>query len=184
VYSCPVRRTHADEAGATISVAELAARVSALQVQLVGVQSRMREAETQNDSLRETIVNLTHENQLLKRRIYGNKTERTQTSELQLSPGSLLDTDQQLQKQLDEAVAKAKADVNGESGGASTSEKPKTKPTGRRDLLTSNLPRFLRVMPSPPCNVGGCSRLGKTVRRRTDRPSQGACVDNRVVRGG
>jgi transposase len=138
-----VRRTHADEAGATISVAELAATVSALQVQLVGVQSRMREAETQNDSLRETIVNLTHENQLLKRRIYGNKTERTQTSELQLSLGSLLDADEQLQKQLDEAVAKAKADVNGESSATSASEKPKTKPTGRRDLLASNLPRFL-----------------------------------------
>ena len=143
VYICAVTGTRANEASATISVTELAATVSALQVQLVGVQSRMRESEAQNESLRETIVNLTHENQLLKRRIYGNKTERTQTSELQLSLGSLLDADQQLQKQLDEAVAKAKADVNGESGGASTREKPKTKPTGRRDLLASNLPRFL-----------------------------------------
>jgi transposase len=138
-----VPRSQADEAGATISMAELAATVSALQVQLVGVQSRMRDSEVQNESLRETIVNLTHENQLLKRRIYGNKTERTQTSELQLSLGSLLDADQQLQTQLDEAVAKAKADVNGESSATSASEKPKTKPTGRRDLLASNLPRFL-----------------------------------------
>src|SRR5688572_2048120 len=141
---CAVARTQTEQASASVlSLAELAATVSALQVQLVGVQSRMREGEVQNESLRETIVNLTHENQLLKRRIFGNKTERTQTSELQLSLGSLLDADQQLQKQLDEAVAKAKADVNGESGGASTSEKPKTKPTGRRDLLASNLPRFL-----------------------------------------
>jgi transposase len=126
-----------------MSMADLAATVSALQVQLVGVQSRMTESEAQNESLRETIVNLTQENQLLKRRIYGNRTERTQTSELQLSLGSLLDAEKQLQKQLDEAVAKAKADGNGESDATPPSEKPKAKPTGRRDLSASNLPRFL-----------------------------------------
>jgi transposase len=124
-------------------MAELAAAVSALQVQLVGVQSRMREGEVQNESLRETIVNLTHENQLLKRRIYGNKTERTQTSELQLSLGNLLDAEKQLQKQLDQAVAQAQEDGKAESGEPSPSEKPKTKPTGRRDLSASKLPRFL-----------------------------------------
>jgi transposase len=126
-----------------MSMADLAATVSALQVQLVGVQSRMTESEAQNESLRETIVNLTQENQLLKRRIYGNKTERTQTSELQLSLGNLLDAEKQLQKQLDEAVAKARADGSGESNATPPSEKPKPKPTGRRDLSASNLPRFL-----------------------------------------
>ena len=136
-------RSEAEPATATPSLAELAATVSALQIQLVGVQSQMREREEQNDSLRETIVNLTHENQLLKRRIYGNKTERGQTSELQLSLGSLLDAEKQLQKQLDEAVAKAKADGSAAAGTVAPTEKPKAKPTGRRDLLASNLPRFL-----------------------------------------
>ena len=74
-----------------MSLGDLAATVSAMQAQLVGVETRMRESEAQNASLRETIVNLTHENQLLKRRIYGNKTERTQTSELQLSLGDLFE---------------------------------------------------------------------------------------------
>lgn len=136
-------RSEAEPATATPSLAELAATVAALQIQLVGVQSQMREREEQNDSLRETIVNLTHENQLLKRRIYGNKTERSQTSELQLSLGSLLDAEKQLQKQLDEAVAKAKADGSAAAGTVAPTEKPKAKPTGRRDLLASNLPRFL-----------------------------------------
>ena len=126
-----------------MSLAELAATVSALQVQLVGVQSRMHESEVQNDALRETIVNLTHENQLLKRRIYGNKTERTQTSELQLSLGDLLDAEKKLQRELDEAVAKAQIDGAGDSGAGSPSEKPKATPTGRRDLSASRLPRFL-----------------------------------------
>jgi transposase len=125
-----------------MSLGDLAATVSAMQAQLVGVETRMRESEAQNASLRETIVNLTHENQLLKRRVYGNKTERTQTSELQLSLGDLFEADKRLQKQLDEAVAKA-----GGEAAASTSPdaqpKAKAKGTGRRDLLASNLPRVL-----------------------------------------
>ena len=136
-------RTEADPATTTPSLAELAATVSALQIQLVGVQSQVREHLAQNESLRETIVNLTHENQLLKRRIYGNKTERSQTNELQLSLGNLLDAEKKLQKQLDEAVAKAKADSGAAMETTAASEKPKAKPTGRRDLLASNLPRFL-----------------------------------------
>jgi len=136
-----VPRTGADEASATISVVDLAAAVSALQVELVGVKSRMHERETEIGSLRETIVNLTHENQLLKRRIYGNKTERSQTSELQLSLGDLFEAEKQLQKQLDRAVAHA----NDQTGDGTPPEtpKPKTKPsgTGRRDWLVSDLPR-------------------------------------------
>src|SRR5688572_27468677 len=139
---CAVARTQTEQASASVlSLAELAATVSALQVQLVGVQSRMREGEVQNESLRETIVNLTHENQLLKRRIYGNKTERSQTSELQLSLGDLFETEKQLQKQLDQAVAQA----NDQAGDGTPPEqqKPKAKPsgTGRRDWLVSDLPR-------------------------------------------
>ena len=76
-----------------LSRAELSALVSTLQVELVGLKQRVTEGETQNASLRETILNLSHENMLLKRRLFGNKTERTQTSELQLTLGSLLDAD-------------------------------------------------------------------------------------------
>jgi transposase len=127
---------------ATLSFAEVAAAVSALQIELVGVKSQMRESEAQNASLRETIVHLTHENQLLKRRLFGNKTEKTQTSELQLALGSLLDEEKQLQKQLDEAVSSA-ALAGKESDGTPSrpSEKTKAKPTGRRDLLASGLPQ-------------------------------------------
>jgi len=131
-------------ASATLSLTELAAAVSALQVELVGVKSRLRESELQNEALSETIVNLTHENQLLKRRIYGNKTERLKTSELQLSLGDLLDAEKQLQKELDEAVAKAHAGGNGDSETPKApAEKQAAKPKGRRDLLESDLPRVL-----------------------------------------
>jgi transposase len=127
---------------AAMSIADLAAAVSALQVELVGVKSRMRERDTEVESLRETIVNLTHENQLLKRRIYGNKTERSQTSELQLSLGGLFEAEKPLQKQLDQAVAQAK-DNQTEDGTAPQKVEPKRKPagTGRRNWLASDLPR-------------------------------------------
>jgi transposase len=129
-------------AKSALSPAELSELVSTLQVELVGLKSRVAESEVQNASLRETILNLTHENELLKRRIYGNKTERMQTTELQLTLGSLLDADKRLQKELDDAVAAARgngADVDGPA----PSQKPKEKPKGRRDLSLSNLPRFL-----------------------------------------
>ena len=127
---------------ATLSFAEVAAAVSALQIELVGVKSQMRESEAQNASLRETIVHLTHENQLLKRRLFGNKTEKAQTSELQLALGSLLDEEKQLQKQLDEAVSNAAlAGKEGDGTPSRPSEKTRAKPTGRRDLLASGLPQ-------------------------------------------
>jgi hypothetical protein len=133
VYRYGVPRTSSDGATSEPSPAELAAIVSTFQAELLAVKA-------QNESLRETLLNLSHENELLKRRIYGNKTERTQTSELQLTLGSLLDAEKQLQKELDEAVAKAHG---GDDEGGTKPPADKPKPKGRRDLSTSDLPRFL-----------------------------------------
>jgi len=131
-----------DEAKLTPSAAELASLVAALQVELIGLKSHVTEKLVQIDSLRETVLNLTHENELLKRRIYGNKTERTQTSELQLALGDLLADEKKLQKQLDEAIGKAR-DANGDAAPAGDSGKTRPSPKGRRNLSASNLPRFL-----------------------------------------
>jgi len=160
----------ADDATASTSIAELAAAVSALQVQLVGVTARVREGEVENQSLRESIANLANENQLLKRRMFGNKTERGQTSELQLALGNLLDADQRLQKQLDEAVAKAKADGQAADEVAATPDRPKGKPSGRRDLLASNLPRFLLEIFDEDLEKTA-KRFRKTATRQAQAPS-------------
>jgi transposase len=108
---------------------------------LAALQADMVALKAQNDSLRETIVNLTHENALLKRRIYGNKTERLRTSELQLSLGNLFDAEKGLQAEL--AAALANAEGNGKGEGDGKPAKPKSKPKGRRDLSLSDLPRVL-----------------------------------------
>ncbi len=139
LYRCVMSRTR--HATPTPSHAELVGLVSALQAELVGLKSSFSEAEAQNASLRETLLNLTHENELLKRRIYGNKTERLRTSEVQLTLGDLLDREKQLQKELESAVAEAEA--AGKEGEPPPKEVAKRKPKSRRDLSVSKLPRFL-----------------------------------------
>lgn len=129
------------ESKAKLSADDLASLVSTLQSEVLGIKARLGERETQVDSLQETIVNLTHENELLKRRIYGTKTEKLRTSENQLALGNLLDDEKQLQAQLAEAVAKAKPEM--EAAPPPPPAEPKAKPTGRRDLALSDLPKVL-----------------------------------------
>ena len=90
-------------------------------------------------SLEDALTNLAHANALLKRRIYGNKTERSRTSEQQLTLGDLLATEQQLQKDLDAAVAKTEA--ASDPRGPPAPRSPVT-PKGRRDQFASKLPRY------------------------------------------
>lgn len=118
----------------TLSADEATRLVAALQSELVGVNAKV-------STLEEAIANLAHENQLLKRRLFGNKTERSHTSEMQLALGDLLAKEERLQKELDAAVAQAKKDAAGAAPPpAAGGERPK--PKGRRDLLASKLPRF------------------------------------------
>jgi transposase len=126
------------------SSAELASLFSALQAELVGLKSHVAERDTQIASLQETVLNLTHENALLKRRIYGNKTERAHTSELQLALGNLLSDEKLLQKQLEAAIVQARESAGDDNATPpAADEKVKAKPKGRRDLSISTLPRFL-----------------------------------------
>ncbi len=73
----------------TLSADEATRLVAALQGELAGVSAKV-------SSLEETIANLAQENQLLKRRLFGSKTERSHTSEMQLALGDLLAAEAQL----------------------------------------------------------------------------------------
>lgn len=119
-----------------LSVEELSALVSTIQTEMLAIKA---ERDTQVESLQQTIVNLAHENELLKRRLFGTKTERLRTSENQLALGDLLNDQKQLQKQLEAAVAEAKA-TGEKSSEPAPPKAPKAKPKGRRDLLSSDLP--------------------------------------------
>ncbi|MGC4093060.1 MAG: IS66 family transposase [Polyangiaceae bacterium] len=134
--------TSPPESRVKLSADELATLVSALQTEVLGIKARLSERDVQVGSLEETIVNLAHENELLKRRLYGNKTERLKTSEHQLALGDLLSDEKQLQKQLDEAAAKAKPEADSDDP-APPAATGKAKPKGRRDLSANDLPKVL-----------------------------------------
>jgi transposase len=95
--------------------------------------------EGQIAALQSTLVNYASENELLRRKVYGPRSERGGTSELQLALGNLMDQQVALQKELDELVGKS------DEKPASTpppppSDRPKATPKGRRDLSLSKLP--------------------------------------------
>ncbi len=91
-------------------------------------------------ALEESLTGLAHENALLKRRLFGTKSERGHTSELQLALGDLLATEAKLQADLDAAIATAK-DGLPPSDPADGKGTGKPRPHGRRNLFASTLPR-------------------------------------------
>jgi len=135
---------------------ELARLNAALQAELVAVKA---ETSAKVATLEDTIANLAHEIALLQRRLYGNKTERSHTAEAQLALGELLAGEAALQRELDDAIAKAKDAVEPEPEPA-TGERNGTKPKGRRDLSTSKLPRVLVEILDEEREAGGCRRIG------------------------
>ena len=145
MYRQTVSSTRSSESKSKLSLEELAGLVSTLQTEVLAIKT---ERDAQVHSLQETIVNLAHENELLKRRLYGIKTERLKTSENQLALGNLLDDEKQLQKQLNQAIAQANSDAD-ESTEPASPPPPKAKPKGRRNLLSSDLPRFLVDLRDP-----------------------------------
>src|SRR5262245_37637984 len=117
---------------------EMAAQIAALQSELAGLKA---DSAAKVGALEGTVANLAHENAILRRRLYGNRTERSHTNELQLALGDLLAGEALLQKELAEAVGKADAATKP----ASETPPPRSegdKPRGRRDLLASKLPRY------------------------------------------
>src|SRR5205814_6552274 len=88
-------------------------------------------------SLEDTITNLAHEITILQRRLYGNRTERSGTTELQLALGDLLAGEQQLQKDLAAAVGNAEAATEPNDDPSKPPSGQPGKPRGRRDLPAS-----------------------------------------------
>jgi len=98
-------------------------------------------------ALESALVNHANENEVLKRRLFGPRTERSGTSELQLSLGDLLKQQEELQKKLDEAVRKSREEDPAAASGGDDNTTPKDKPVrptpkGRRNLAESSLPRI------------------------------------------
>jgi transposase len=119
--------------------ADLAARdaqISSLAKSLAGLEGKVAALEA-------SLVDYADENELLKRKLFGPRSERTGTSELQLPLAGILTPDElALKKQLEA--------LDGAGSGDPTSPLPepkepkeRPKPKGRRDLSKSKLPKIL-----------------------------------------
>lgn len=114
-----------------MSADAMAARIAALQAELAAKDAKVA-------SLEESLTDLAHENALLKRRLFGSKTERLKTSELQLALGDLLAVEARLQADLDASVESARGATPGPDPSTGSG---KARPHGRRNLDASKLPR-------------------------------------------
>jgi transposase len=138
-----------------VELAEREARIAAMREVNASLEGKLAALES-------TLVNHASEIELLKRRLFGPKSERSGTSELQLRLGDLLADEARLQKELDELTQKepapdAPADTptpppppssNGDAVG--TGNKPdRAKPKGRRDLSLSKLPKVVVEFTDP-----------------------------------
>lgn len=147
------------ESPSTMAREDLARLNAALQAELVVIKA---ETTAKVASLEDTITNLAHENALLKRRLFGNKTERSHTREAQLALGDLLAAEAQLQKELDAALKRAKDAMDPERDPKPPGDPrdgAKAKPKGRRDLSTSKLPRCPVEILDPALEAQGCRRI-------------------------
>lgn len=135
-----------------MSAEAMATTISQLQAELAGTKA---ETAVKVASLEDTITGLTHEITLLKRRLYGNKTERSLTSEVQLALGDLLASEAQLQKDLDKKIKDAAeaAPPNPQGDG-------RPRPHGRRNLAASKLPRVVIEIVHEALEAQGCRRMG------------------------
>jgi transposase len=117
------------------------------------------EMQAQLARQQEIIAGLREENQLLLRRLYGNRTERGRTHETQLAFDDLLKAEKALQEELDEA-RKMAALLDGKPGQPNGNEPAaKRKPQGRRNLAQSSLPR-IEVEIDDPAFEGKYPRCG------------------------
>ena len=104
--------------------------------------------EGKKAALESSLINHANEIELLKRKLFGPRAERTGTSELQLTLGDILEADARMQKQLDE-LTKPPSDEGKEGQPSPPPSKDRPKPKGRRDLSLSKLPTVVVEFTDP-----------------------------------
>ena len=95
--------------------------------------------EGRNATLESTVIHHAEEIELLKRKLYGPRSERSGTNEMQRTLGEILADAERLQKELDGRTKKGTSDDEK----AQSPDEPKKRgtPKGRRDLSASKLPQ-------------------------------------------
>jgi transposase len=136
------------------SAEELQEQLLARDALIASLREIVQSLEGKNTALNSSLLAYIAENDLLKRRLFGTKSERTNTSEIQLLLAGLFPEDAALRKQLEEALTPGNSGAadDGEpakTGSGSKDNNPRAKPKGRRDLAASDLPRITVDLDDP-----------------------------------
>jgi transposase len=131
-------------------VAERDARITALRDVITSLEGK-------HAALESALIGHANEIEILKRRLFGPRTERGGTSELQLTLGDLLADDARLQKELEAAAKPDDAEASEPGGPESTkgegagdkANQDRARPKGRRDLSLSKLPKVVVEFTDP-----------------------------------
>jgi transposase len=119
---------------------ELAKLVAAQRELIASLQGK-------NAALESALINHADEIALLKRKLFGARSERGGTHELQLLLGEILADEAVLQKHLDEL--REQGSDGGDSEKEDKKSKDRPKPKGRRDLSLSTLPKVVVDLTDP-----------------------------------
>jgi hypothetical protein len=144
---------------------KLREQLSEREARIAALREVIASLEGKQEALESTLINHANEIELLKRKLFGPRSERSGASELQLVLGDLLADEARLQKELDDLTNADAADAEVEptvpdAGAADAAPKPETstdapgasdtgtkpdraKPKGRRDLSLSKLPKVV-----------------------------------------
>ncbi len=128
-------------------VATLEREVAERDALIASLRMTIASFEGQVAALQSALVNHATEIELLKRRLFGPRSERGGTSELQLLLGDMLAQQAALQKQLDDALAKKREGEEAKPPPPPPAARPK--PKGRRDLSASSLPTIVVDLTDP-----------------------------------
>lgn len=124
--------------------AELVASYQAQEKLVAALREAIASLEAKNAALESSLVNHACELELLRRKLYGVRSERGGTSEQQLLLGELLEGEAELRKQLDELPKKGSdGDTDDPSKPDDGKQPNRPQPKGRRDLSTSKLPKVV-----------------------------------------
>jgi transposase len=130
------------------SIDELQQRLQERDRLIAALRDTQTQLEGRIAALESSLVNHASENEWLKRQLFGVKSERSGTNELQLTLGDLLAEQEELRKQLDKLIKDSEA-TGGGSGDATSEPKEKPKPKGRRNLELSKLPKVVVELTDP-----------------------------------
>ena len=132
------------ESGASLQhLQQCLAVIATLREQVATLEGRNESLENKLSMLQSTLNNYVAENDLLKRRLFGTKSERTNTSEFQLVLNGLFPEAQELQKQYEQMLCSGNdPEREGSEPKPEPEKKPRPKPKGRRDLSVLDLPRI------------------------------------------